>query len=347
MWLINTSTLDLKEFSGPRVPKYAILSHTWGEEEVLFHDMPQSRTNTGQEARLPEGSRKRGYAKVKNTCIKARELHYDYVWVDTCCIDKSVEQMEEINSMFRYYEEAGICLAYLSDVSPESDSILDALASARWFTRGWTLQELLAPWNITFYASDWSEIGTRTTISRYIERITGIDRKYLWDKVGYITRFNLLREASVAQRMTWAVGRNTTKPEDIAYCLLGIFGIHMSLMYGEGSRAFIRLQEHIIAKYSDATLLAWNARTITGSEIIPPEEPEDPSRWRAAWNMLTWKEHPWGSLEHRAANLTPSLSLLAPSPDYFLGCHDVVAHSIFFDWSLIANGISGVGKTSF
>ncbi|KAI0424698.1 heterokaryon incompatibility protein-domain-containing protein [Xylaria sp. FL1042] len=240
MRLINTVTFELREFFDDLKPEYAILSHTWGPavDEVSYQDMACGKWRT---------INNNGAAKIRGFCTIAYENGYEWGWIDTCCIDKSssAELSESINSMYRWYQEAHICYALLNDANDKSD-----LHSSRWFTRGWTLQELLAPPEVEFYNSEWREICTRSEASKEISRITGVTTKAL---VG-LTR---LTNYSVATRMSWAARRSTTREEDIAYCLLGIFEVNMPLLYGEGTKAFQRLQEEILKTTEDYTLLAW------------------------------------------------------------------------------------------
>ncbi|KAH8901906.1 HET-domain-containing protein [Coniochaeta sp. PMI_546] len=239
MRLLNTTTIELTEFVG-EVPPYAILSHTWGDEEVTFQDMTCNKQ---------AAARKKGYySKILGACDQARvEDGLEWVWVDTCCIDKSssAELSEAINSMFQWYNKARVCYAYLSDVQNETQ-----FTFSRWFTRGWTLQELLAPREIEFYSSTWEFIGTKFGLADSIAHVSGVESTYL--------RGEPFFAASVAQRMSWASRRKTTREEDIAYCLLGVFGVNMSLIYGEGgTKAFVRLQEEIMRNCNDQSILAW------------------------------------------------------------------------------------------
>ena len=246
MRLIDVETFRLRTFVGKNIPPYAILSHTWGpdNEEVSFQDI-----TTGKFESRGDGTR-----KLKGCCLQAKRDGFAYAWIDTCCINKdsSTELSEAINSMFRWYAEAGMCYAYLTDVSPGNDHRdgLSSFFASRWFRRGWTLQELLAPEEVRFFDSDWGLIGTKEDYSHEIELITGIPRHFLlgWDD---------FRQASVAQRMSWAACRETTRIEDMAYCLLGIFDITMPMIYGEGDRAFRRLQHEIIRACLDHSILAW------------------------------------------------------------------------------------------
>ncbi|KAF7547413.1 hypothetical protein G7Z17_g7756 [Cylindrodendrum hubeiense] len=253
MRLIHVQTLNFEEFFDNAIPEYAILSHTWGadDSEVLYTEYLQQQPTTKSKA---------GYLKIQKTCNEAKKRCLNYVWIDTCCIDKtsSAELSEAINSMFRWYEAAEVCFAYLDDVPPATGKAHDLFEASRWFTRGWTLQELLAPQNLDFFASDWTFIANRKDIASRVCTITGIHEVYLVDSV-HATRTGLLQKASIAERMSWASQRMTTREEDIAYSLLGIFGVNMPLIYGEGMKAFLRLQEEIMRSAFDPTLLCWDA----------------------------------------------------------------------------------------
>ncbi|KAM6523525.1 hypothetical protein FSOLCH5_004142 [Fusarium solani] len=255
MRLLNTRTLQLETF-GASPEKYAILSHTWGSDEVLFDDIQsQARMN---EIRQKNGQ---GYRKISQACEKALDRGYDHIWIDTCCIDKSssAELSEALNSMFRWYREASMCFAYLSDVSPQPSGVVASLKQSRWFTRGWTLQELLAPDEVEFVDQNWSPLGERHSLASTISEITGIEESFLLQpdpkKDRKIT--TLLQRENVATRMGWMAHRETTRPEDMAYSLMGIFGINMPILYGEGNKAFLRLQEEVLKKSGDQSILVW------------------------------------------------------------------------------------------
>lgn len=246
MRLLKTTTLQLEEFPPDRIPPYAILSHTWGAEEVLFEDL---QNDTAE--------RKATWPKIKETCRLSLERGFEYVWIDNCCIDKSssAELSETLNSMFMFYKEADICWAYLADVpfGPDLEKPGSSLERSRWFTRGFTLQELIAPSDIIFLSQDWHEIGTKRSLVKTLFRITHIDEGILMndEKVS-------LESVSIARRMSWAAHRRTTRPEDIAYCLMGIFSVNMPMLYGEGStKAFLRLQEEIMKHSDDQSIFAW------------------------------------------------------------------------------------------
>jgi len=245
MRLLNSLTYQFEEFPG-KAPEYAILSHTWGEEEVSFQDV---RDGTAKS--------RAGYRKVEFVCNQARKDGLSYVWDDTCCINKdsSAELSETINSMYRWYQEANVCYAYLTDVPADVDlhNTHSAFSNSRWLTRGWTLQELIAPSNLLFFSSDGTILGKKLDLSRKLARITGIHR-------GVLSGSRKLESMSVAAGISWVSRRKATPIEDIAYCLLGIFSVNMPMLYGEGERSFIRLQQDIIRDSDDQSIFAWQNR---------------------------------------------------------------------------------------
>ncbi|KAH8799976.1 hypothetical protein F5882DRAFT_435638 [Hyaloscypha sp. PMI_1271] len=242
MRLLNTTTLKLHEFFGSEIPYYAILSHRWGADEVTFQDLQQGR-----------GPTMAGWAKIVGCSSQARKEGWEYAvsildsfqsehiwqpraladkwqWIDSCCIDKSssAELSEAINSMFQWYRNSQVCYAYLVDVPTEEEDHWGEGSSFRmseWFTRGWTLQELLAP-----------------------------DAVFFFNREGF-------EAASVAQKFSWASKRRTLRVEDTAYCLMGLFRVHMPLLYGEGNDAFTRLQLEIMKISDDDSLFAWTYPT--------------------------------------------------------------------------------------
>ncbi|OTB05120.1 hypothetical protein M426DRAFT_57508, partial [Hypoxylon sp. CI-4A] len=249
MWLINIhDNLKLEFIANPKKDSYAILSLTWEEEEVSFQQFSD----------IQSARKLRGFAKIEYICRLAEEDKLQYVWVDTCCIDKtsSAELSEAINSMFSWYQGAAVCYVYISDFvwSPHNwDPAVfqEQLSRCRWFTRGWTLQELLAPKRVEFYDKNWTFFNTRNSwLQHYISDVTGIEEVYL-------ERPQSIWSAPVGVRMRWISRRKTTRPEDMAYCLLGIFNINMPLIYGEGEKAFTRLQEEICKQTNDLSLFAW------------------------------------------------------------------------------------------
>jgi hypothetical protein len=192
----------------------------------------------------------------------------------SCCIRKtsSAELSEAINSMYRWYKNSEICYAYLADV-PDDDNVHEEdseFSKSRWYTRGWTLQELLAPIQVDFYSAGWQYLGTKDQMASTISRIAGIS-------VTALTNADMIFTYSVAQRMSWASQRETTRLEDTAYCLMGLFDVNMPLLYGEGEKAFNRLQEEIMKISSDHSLFAWrlnNHSSQTGLGLLAPSPSE-------------------------------------------------------------------------
>lgn len=251
--LLHCKTLQFKVFHEAQVPRYAILSHTWGLEEVTLQDMANSIA-----------TKKAGYIKITGTCRLALSHKIDYVWIDTCCIDKTdrSELAEAIRSMFRWYQNATVCYVYLSDLTLPGT---EALQSCAWFTRGWTLQELLAPHNVDFYDRTWKPIGSKVQLATRLSEITLIP-------VSAVLGQEPLGHYSIAQRMSWASNRVTTHVEDTAYCLLGIFDVYILPIHGERERAFQRLQEEIVKRNFDLTVFAWlpaASRPVTASVQKP------------------------------------------------------------------------------
>jgi hypothetical protein len=236
--LEHDGSFSPKWFPG-ELPPYAILSHTWGtgeDDEVTFNDL-----NNGT------GINKPGFQKLQFCAKQAEHDDLNYFWVDTCCINKQDlnELTTAINSMFRWYQNAARCYVYLADVSVRTrDGQLNhvkwesAFGNSRWFKRGWTLQELLAPNIVDFYSRDSVRLGDRISLKQQIVEITGIPIDALQGRA--------LSEFSIDERFSWVETRQTTKAEDKAYCLLGLFQVFMSLIYGEGqSSAMRRLRKEI------------------------------------------------------------------------------------------------------
>ena len=260
MWLLDAESRELEYFEGDRIPPYAILSHRWEDEEVTFEDMKRG-----------QGRQKQGYRKIDFACIQALLEHSNkgtpvrHVWVDTCCINKdsSAELSEAINSMYAWYRNAVACYAYLTDVKGND---FEQFRKSAWFTRGWTLQELLAPKFVHFFDCDWEPIGERSKLKDFIHQITGID------KLALVGKF-WPNAYSVIERMRWAAARQTSRLEDQAYSLLGIFQVNMPLIYGEGWKAFQRLQEEILRETDDITIFAWQFRNHSSVLGILPTSP--------------------------------------------------------------------------
>ena len=219
----NSDTLCHQVFTGT-IPPYAILSHRWGDEEFTFDDL------VGQ-----TGRNKEGYRKIEFCAKQAAQDQLRYFWVDTCSINQLdiLERQKAINSMFLWYKKAAKCYVFLSDVSvstPE-EALLQrrweaSFRKSQWFTRGWTLQELIAPRFAEFFSFEGHRLGDKESLEQMLHDITSIPVEALQN--------HTLDKFSVSERMQWASGRKTTEPEDSVYCLLGLLDIFMLLSYGEG-----------------------------------------------------------------------------------------------------------------
>lgn len=235
------------EFSLVQAPthntlRYAILSHTWTHgQEVTYDDLISGN-----------GKSKTGYEKIKFCGEQAAKDGLQYFWVDTCCIDKSnsTELATAINSMFRWYRNAKKCYVYLTDVSTPDDTANvqankstweAAFRSSRWFTRGWTLQELIAPAVVEFYSKDGKLLGDKTSLENSIHEITKIPVQAL--------QGNDLSHFSIAERREWAAQRQTEEDEDTVYCLLGLCEVSMSPIYGEGKEAALKRLQMTVREF--------------------------------------------------------------------------------------------------
>ena len=231
----------------PEEVRYAILSHRWGraEDEVSYRDLTHNLYR-----------QKKGFQKVESCCKQALRDGLSYVWIDTCCIDKSSssELSEAINSMYEWYKQSSACYAYLQDVESDKDYSKpnSSFRSSQWFTRGWTLQEMVAPDDVIFYTTNWIEIGRKRNMYRLLYDITKVKKSVLIDPR------NALPRVCISQIMYWASSRHTTRKEDRAYSLLGLFRINLPILYGEGDSAFTRLQEELLRIYHDHSIFAWH-----------------------------------------------------------------------------------------
>ena len=234
----SNGEIVFRESTGGDVPAYAILSHTWGKEEVLHEDI-----------QVGADMSKTGWRKIQFCAKQAAADGLEYFWVDTCCIDKrnAVELGAAINSMFLWYQSAARCYVYLPDVSKpggadDQRAWEEAFRKSRWFTRGWTLQELIAPRLVEFFSSEGDRLGNKLSLVSEIHAITGIAKRAL--------EGDALSNFSIKERRSWAERRITTVEEDAVYCLLGIFDVSMVPNYGEGrDRAFRRLEDEIHRLY--------------------------------------------------------------------------------------------------
>ncbi|OQO05244.1 hypothetical protein B0A48_09011 [Cryoendolithus antarcticus] len=269
----------------------AILSHTWnGDDEATFAEV-----KNGCDMDAPR------FDKVRMTCSQAAKDGYDYAWVDSCCInrDSLTELAEAINSMWRRYYDAAVCYVFLSDLDPACPVLEDVasifcIEGTRAATADW---ELLASKDVNFYCASvsstddgglWGFVGYKHSLVRTLWEITGIDLLALQDRDS-LTRF------VTALKMYWASRRKTIKIEDRAYSLLGLFNIHMPLLYGEGDKAFVRLQEEIIQKRLDHSIFAWDTTRFDpaqSADLLFANSPEKfalTGRWMTRWHWSSYE----------------------------------------------------------
>jgi len=322
--LQGDSNFSLVERIGDDIPPYAILSHTWGpnNEEITFRDL-----NDGT------GKTKAGFRKLAFCGKQAANDGLQFFWVDTCCIDKSssAELSEAINSMFCWYQKAERCYVYLSDVLHSSTDRDEecakrwelAFRKSRWFTRGWTLQELIAPASVEFFSSEGQLLGNKQTLQQTLHEITRIAFQAL--------QGTALSSFSVEERMTWAKERKTTREEDMAYSLLGIFNIHMPLLYGEGKeKALKRLRKEIKESLGDATVVT-----------LRSDACHNPTRDARLSKICQWLSAPDPSINYQKAlkQRQPNTGL------WFLESESYASWTTDAASRLWLYGIPGCGKT--
>ncbi|KAM3070211.1 hypothetical protein ACMFMF_008563 [Clarireedia jacksonii] len=262
MRLLNTENYELKDIR--QKVEYAILSHRWYEEEITFGSLDAAQLRDSQQ-KSPQ------LDKIRGSCAQAKEAGLEWVWIDSCCINRnsSEELRRSISSMFDWYQNAAVCYTYLSDVIGSETS-----------------NDHFEPQNNEDRKySEWFERGTRAELATEISRITGIAAMYLNGTDDF-------RNANIATKLSWQAGRKTTEVEDTAYSLIGVLGVQLMAMYGEGRQAFQRLQEEAIKTQVDESIFAWT--TPAGS--LPNHN-------------RPWASDQWG--------------LLAPSPDCFMKSGDI------------------------
>ncbi|KIO03139.1 hypothetical protein M404DRAFT_635279 [Pisolithus tinctorius Marx 270] len=310
----DSTTPVLNDFHGT-VPKYAILSHRWVDnDEVDYREM----TKLAKMENRDKIRGRSGYQKVLKSCQQAKNDGFKWYWVDTCCIDKrnSSELSEAINSMFLWYESSQKCYAYLHDVAvavfpttPDAKMYPRSKGWPEWFSRGWTLQELIAPTDLQFFNKDWEPIGDKRNIASTLEEITRVPSQVLEDG---LTSYR----PSVAQVMSWAADRRTTRVEDRAYSLLGLLDVNMPMLYGEGKKAFLRLQEEVIRKSNDQTIFAWNPteETLQTCGVLA----DDPSLFRGCHDIIQMESREFYSkLSDLWSDGTEGIPKLLAGPVYF------------------------------
>ncbi|KAK6842694.1 HET-domain-containing protein [Apiospora arundinis] len=313
MRLLNTTTLRLETFTDERsAPPYAILSHTWEEDEVLFDDI-KNWASSGW-------AHKQGAQKVRKSAEQALSDDLKYIWIDTLCIDKSssAELSEAINSMFNWYQGSAVCYAYLFDIDSAEGG---GIENCKWLSRGWTLQELIAPERVRFFDMHWHFMGTRNTLAGHLDYedadpddVDVDGGRPDWNSRPIAAVHDLLASVSVASRMFWASRRQTTRCEDAAYCLMGLFNVNMPLLYGEGKKAFVRLQEEIIKVSTDTSILAFANSMGDLSGVLAPEPASFRMRLPAVWE---WDgERPRMLLEKDRISLEVIMCASSRGPTY-------------------------------
>lgn len=306
---------------------YAILSHTWQKDEVEFNHL-ENRDGSYFVPEKMEGTGL-GLKKLKDFCSHACDRHQkEFAWMDTVCINKGTttgELIESIRSMFKWYSDASICMVYLAETTT-----IDEAASDRWFSRGWTLQELLAPRRVAFYNSVWVDLGaynkdaetlaafTSSGLCRFIQNGTGIRPQELHGFSPGIGQFG------VAARMRWIARRETSQEEDIAYSIMGIFGVAFDAQYGEKKEAaFCRLMQAIANSYPKENIM-WifnyagksnSSSTVTNSRILP-SSPECYNHNNATLNDILSDQHRRGFRVESSGISISLLLLLAMPPKY-------------------------------
>ena len=274
--------VDINVF-GDDETDYAILSHRWNDTEVNYEEIVDLAKMEGQ--KRDDIRERAGYKKILDTCRQAQKDGYEWVWVDTCCIDKrsSAELSEAINSMYRWYGNAKACYAHLHDVDGSSfptekddEKYPEWNGWPEWFSRGWTLQEMIAPSDVQFFNGNWQSIGNKKMLAETLATITRVPIHILTNGLDG-------NRPCLAQIMSWAANRTTTRDEDIAYSLMGLLDVKMPMLYGEGKKAFHRLQLEIIRSSNDQSIFAWGwtSPTVEIGSVLA----DDPSCFKDCFSM--------------------------------------------------------------
>ena len=261
--------------------RYAILSHRWQGDEISFKDM-EKLTNS----KLQTCSGR----KVVGTCEVAQKENLKWVWIDSCCIGNNVNARgRAINLMYRWYRCSQTCYTYLHDVTKDSfPRKANEPANSEWFSRGWTLQELIAPRVLEFFDQSWQPIGNRRDHAATLSKITRVPQILLDQTDGPGASRTLTDTFGVAQIMSWAADRETRMPEDRAYSLVGLFGVSLPALYGIGGQeAFQILQDTIIKQYRDQSILSWSGQA-NGNVLA-----ESPSDFQKCFDVVPWRPSSW------------------------------------------------------
>ena len=352
---VDRGTKVLEFYADERKTEYAILSHRWQEGREVGYEEMVRLAETDQKER-EEIRERAGYQKILQSCKQAKKDGYRWLWIDTCCIDKrsSAELSEAINSMYRWYENSTVCYAYLHDVDgssfptePDTTRYPTSNGWPEWFSRGWTLQEMIAPSDVWFFNKDWKPINNKKVLGHTLARITRVPERILTDGLSS-------NRPCVAQIMSWAADRTTSRDEDRAYSLLGLLDVNMPMLYGEGKKAFRRLQLEIIRMSNDQSIFAW------GCGRRDQRSPDDGQDWESPANngqgppdngqgppdngqgppdngQDERTRSPGNGRDQRRRDQRTG-SILADDPSFFRDCHEMelIDHNTFIQ-SLKAN----------
>ena len=307
------------------VTRFAILSHTWERGELSYEDLHGQNDLSGSHLGLQDsdrdGGRQRSFEKLHNFCDIAEEYGTEFAWADNVCIDKSssAELDESIRSMFSWYRNAAICIVYLAQTNDLRD-----FAHDRWFTRGWTLQELLAPRRLKFYSKRWHRLTEFLNDKISAEDVRRLNNQSLTRQLDLLSDAILkaaglvmqhvrdfvpgIRHPSLPERMQWIARRATTREEDESYSLMGIFNVSISIAYGEGrERAFFRLYQAILEVGYERDWLLWTGRSVSPS-IHPSRMIPSSPKCYLTWNVNFRRDTPEGrmvsALENEPLGLT-------------------------------------------
>lgn len=189
-------------------------------------------------------------------CVQARDAGFTWLWNYAACVDRNscAAQSEAINSLAQIYRNCGRSIIYLEDLKSklvEDEEVVERMAECRWIRNVWAIPQIVFSRVAFFYSSDWSLIGTKKSLLPYLSSRMGIDQEVLEDS-------DSLEEFSLARRMSWASDMTASRVEDFAYALVGLFDVSMSILYGEGQKAFLKLQEEIMGDTDDFSLIAWD-----------------------------------------------------------------------------------------
>ncbi|CEJ93232.1 hypothetical protein VHEMI08840 [[Torrubiella] hemipterigena] len=251
MKLLQIQTSRIIEILPPNIPKYAILSHTW---DVVTKLPPPAAIQWAVDVQSKK------YLALLPKIIEASRLALeqgiDYLWTDWLCIDSSSSASLEkaVNGALSLLQQCALCIVHLDDLEKDSFDE-EGLAQCRYWTRSWTLQELIIPQNVQFYDASWKLCGEKhdADVSTIVSTVTGIP-------VPVLVEPDALWDTALAVRMSWAARRTCRREEDIAYSLLALAGVTLQVRYGEGSEAtFLRFQEEVLRNTRDTSLLAWRS----------------------------------------------------------------------------------------